>query len=300
MNGPTDPSLRPPDSEASSSAVASAVASGVVVKHLLCVRHGISIANERMNLPGNQWGDPNFRDDGLSDSPLSEAGKQRTQTFLKEQLLVASSGCCGGEDGGGDSSSSSSSCSRLLLLAQTLQRVELVAVSPLTRCLETVQYGVLPCLPRTVPILAVPLLRERVYTTSDTGRPASHLAAAFPAVDFSALPQDDSPWWYHVAAATDGEGECGDDEEENGTEWRPHGEHQWYGVPGEPEDVFEERMKALDDWIANRPERTLLLVTHWGVLRHLTDGTQFENAEAKVLVHRFCPVQRTSTISHLD
>jgi hypothetical protein len=58
-------------------------------------------------------------------------------------------------------------------------------------------------------------------------------------------------------------------------------------------------MKTLDEWIANRPETTILLVTHWGVLRHLTEGMQFENAEAKVLVHSFCPVKRASTVSQL-
>ena len=175
--------------------------------------------------------------------------------------------------------------------------VELVIVSPLTRCLETFHYGVEPILldrfekrgrdAKDLPILAVPLLRERVYTTSDTGRPASLLAQNFPAVDFSECPpSDDHPWWY-----------VGDDS--SWEEWRPVGENQWYGVRGEPEAVFQKRMKELDEWIGQRPEKTILMVAHWGVLRHLTEGTQFLNAEAKILEHSFCPIKRTSIVAHL-
>lgn len=223
-----------------------------IQKRILCVRHGISIANEWMSEPGNQWGDANFKEDGKPDAPLSETGRKETRNFLNRQFASSS------------------------LLSKTIQEAELVIVSPLTRCLETFYYGVEPHLPRDkkIPILAVPLLRERVYTTSDTGRVASDLAKEFPNVDFSELPQDDSPWWYTVA------------ENEDWEEWRPHDKNQWYGVPGEPQDVFAERMKELDEWIANRPETTIVMVSHWGILRHLTDGTQFENAQAKVLLNR--------------
>lgn len=250
------------------------------VKRLLCVRHGVSVANEEMSRPGNQWGDPNFRDDGKRDAPLSEAGRKETQEFLKQQFHQQTK------------------------LMEVLDEVELVIVSPLTRTLETLHYGVEPILmnhhhllqkrrvggdgdKKNIPILAVPLLRERVYTTSDTGRPASLLAREFPTVDFSECPQDDRPWWY-----------VGEDDS-SWEEWRPHGENQWYGVRGEPETVFQERMKELDEWIGNRPEKTILMVAHWGVLRHLSDGTQFLNAEAKILEHSFCPIKKTSVVAHL-
>ncbi len=237
-----------------------------IVKRLLCIRHGISVANEWMSQSGNQWGDPNFRDEGKPDSPLSERGRQKTKEFLERQF-------------------------RQSKLLETLEDVELILVSPLTRCLETFHDGVEPILMETmekdIPIIALPLLRERVYTASDTGRIASVLSCEFPSVDFSECPRDD-PWWYIRG-----------EEFNSNDEWRPHGENQWYAVPGEPEDVFDERMKELDEWIGNRPEKTILIVTHWGVLRHLTNGIQFLNAEARILEHSFCPVKRTSVVAHL-
>lgn len=221
-----------------------------------------------MSRPGNEWGDPNFRDDGQPDSPLSERGRQKTKEFLQRQFQNPK-------------------------LREQLSDLELILVSPLTRCLETFLYGVVPLLQKQklqdIPVMAHPLLRERVYTTSDTGRPASYLAQEFPLVDFSSCPLDD-PWWYVGSEIENG------NENESTTEWRPHGHNQWYAVPGEPEDVFQERMQELDEWLGNRPEKTILIVTHWGVLRHLTNGTQFLNAEARVLEHSFCPVKRSSVV----
>jgi len=255
-----------------------------IVKRLLCVRHGISVANEWMSRPGNQWGDANFRDEGKPDSPLSETGRRNAEAFLKRQFQQQQP--------------------RLL---EVLDEVELVLISPLTRCLETFQYGVEPILidrlqktqgnhQKKVPILALPLLRERVYTTSDTGRAASVLARDFPTVDFSECPAE-GPWWY--TGSGDNDNDSRNDNHLQNEEWRPHDKNQWYGVPGEPPDVFAARMALLDEWIASRPETTILMVTHWGVLQHLTNGTQFVNAEAKLLEHSFCPVKRKSVVSHI-
>ena len=248
------------------------------VKRLLCVRHGVSVANEWMSRPGNQWGDANFRDSGQPDAPLSETGRQHMQEFLRLQFQRQKS--------------------NELLLQVALDQVELVIVSPLTRCLETYHYGIEPMLlersrmrhkKKNIPILALPLLRERVYTTSDTGRPVSQLKLEFPNVDFSECPSDDCPWWYVGANV---------DDNDDWAEWRPHGENQWYAVRGEPEAVFQERMKSLDDWIGHRTEKTILVVSHWGVIRHLTNGVEFLNAEAKIIEHTFCPIttERTSSI----
>lgn len=53
-------------------------------------------------------------------------------------------------------------------------------------------------------------------------------------------------------------------------EWRPHGDGQYYAVPGEPEASFERRMVEADEWISMRREKNILVVAHWGVLRHWT------------------------------
>jgi hypothetical protein len=110
-------------------------------KTLLCIRHGISKANEHMSEPGNEWGDPTFFDDiALIDSPLSESGIHQVQTVLPRQF--------------NDNPK----------LLHVLQEAQLVVISPLTRCLQTYQYGVEPVLrqqqqqQKGIPILAQSLL----------------------------------------------------------------------------------------------------------------------------------------------
>eukprot|EP00934_Nitzschia_sp_Nitz4_P005763 Nitzschia sp. Nitz4//scaffold228_size32365//27475//28452//NITZ4_007910-RA/size32365-processed-gene-0.34-mRNA-1//1//CDS//3329542831//5753//frame0 len=226
---------------------------------LICLRHGVSVANEWMEQPGNEWGSPNFQDNEKADAELSERGRHETSTYVAQQIVESTD------------------------WIPLLKQVELVLVSPLTRCLETYQYGVKPLLysffytPLIPPVVALPLLRERVYTTSDTGRPVGELQKAFPDVDFSLCPADPSVWWYT--------GEEYDGQDGVYEEWRPHGEQQWYGVLGEPEAVFEARMRELDKFLASRPEQTILIVSHWGVLRHLSNGTEWKNAELKMVEH---------------
>ena len=260
-------------------------------KDLLCIRHGISLFNEYSSLPGNTWGSPSFRDDPeLADTPLSEIGKARTRIELPEQLLHETD-------------------LRSFLVGSSLRGVqddgvELVLVSPLTRCLQTYEYGVKPVLSKLltggerplhhstgehykrtglpIPVLALPLLSSRVYTISDTGRPIAVLEEEFPDIDFSECykpdssgqTNDDDPWWYTGVSDTN----TGRDQE-----WRPHGQGQWYAVPGEPKDVFDRRMEELKAWLFRRKETKILLVTHWGVLRYLSKGTEWKNAEAKII-----------------
>jgi hypothetical protein len=101
--------------------------------NLLLIRHGRSLGNEMMDQPGNQWGDPYFRDDAnLIDSPLSPRGIEQA---------VALGQSCSQED---------------------LDRIQLVIVSPLTRALQTMQLAVLPRLPSHVPIIVHPWSAERV------------------------------------------------------------------------------------------------------------------------------------------
>ena len=214
------------------------------------MRHAPSIANEWMQKPGNEWGAAAFCDDTqLRDAPLSEAGRQAASAANGPEKLAAMLQQCSSDD------------------------EIVVVVSPLTRCLETWYYSVRPFLersnfspppPRTI---VQPLATERVYTSSDTGRTKSQLQQAFPQqeLDWSLLPEDDDAWWYTGG----GNHHC--------PEWRPHGQGQYYAVPGEPQDAFAARMKALEDWLADLGDdddddqpKLIVLVSHWGVLRHLT------------------------------
>ena len=53
-------------------------------------------------------------------------------------------------------------------------------------------------------------------------------------------------------------------------------------VSPEPEKVFLERCSELLTWLRARPEQSLALVTHWGVLKALT-GAEFDNCELRTV-----------------
>jgi broad specificity phosphatase PhoE len=228
-----------------------------------------------MTQPGNRWGDATFYDDAtMIDARLSETGRSTTKQYLQQQLQDNPQ------------------------LHNLLQQVELIVVSPLTRCLETFHYGVEPLLPllekrnnNNVPILAHPLIRERVYTSSDTGRPVATLKQEFPSVNFDEC-QPDNHWWY----TGDSNHTLSEEKEE---EWRPFGQGQYYAVPGEPLEVFGRRLQDFDVWLSQRPERNILIVSHWGVLRHLGQQ-EWENAQAKVLEWTYCTDSQTRSVAVED
>lgn len=226
-----------------------------------------------MERPGHAWGDPNYNDytGNVRDAPLSAIGQvQAAQALL--QLDDAD-----------------------------LEEVELVVVSPLTRCLETLLYSnflnsttspsrgqndttttttTATICPTRPPVIVLPLASERVYSVSETGRSKSTLLAALPPAthdwDWSHVPDDDNNecWWY-TGTTTSDDSDDNDDHNDDDInyeeEWRPHGQGQVYAVPGEPMTSFQRRMEKLRHWLVeHRPERCILLVTHWGVIRYLS------------------------------
>lgn len=230
-------------------------------KRLILVRHGTSVANEYMNRPGNQWGDATFHDDGtMQDARLSHRGEQQANSMMSQLLQ--------------DQGQPSSSC--------ILQNVELVVVSPLTRAIQTMELGIRPFLSKTCTatatatpiILAHPDMTERVYTSSDTGRPVRVLQEEFPNIDFGLLSPQQDQWWYT------GDSLVANNEQYE--EWRPFGQGQYYAVPGEPESVFQQRVKRFQKWLADRPEHTIVLVTHWAILKEWT-GDEFYNGECRII-----------------
>mmetsp|Transcript_31229 Transcript_31229/g.68864 ORF Transcript_31229/g.68864 Transcript_31229/m.68864 type:complete len:285 (-) Transcript_31229:977-1831(-) len=239
-------------------------------KRIIFIRHGTTEMNERMKeVP---WFSPKFVDAGLWDTRLSEKGAAQAKEV--HQCLIDS----------GEST-------------YKLSTVEALIASPLTRTLQTAEliFGqLLPGIPR----ISQPLLRERVYLSSEVGRPKSVLEREYPQWDLSALP--DTPWWYtHPDAALrtsayvstnrkvrrdKGGFEVGTDIDTRDTsvdsvdayvEWRPPG---LYCVEGEPLSVFVHRMRELKAWLGQRPEDCIAVVAHWGVIKALT-GYEAGNCE---------------------
>lgn len=271
-------------------------------KRLILIRHGSSLANESLYRPGNQWGDATFTDDiSLVDATLSPRGIRQAESLcknLKHRFVMPIEI----NNNNNDSTKIYKGDQDVIEMNHEL----LVVTSPLTRCIETMNIGVLPNLLSSserndhdasihadnddadrkhrdftidqlkhVKIIVQPLATERVYTASDTGRPISTIENKYPYLDFDSCvnPKEKNVWWYTT------EKNCDTDYKE----WRPFGDGQYYAVPGEPDDRFNERMVKLFHWIESRNEKTIVLVCHWGVINWLT-GDEVENCAVKELM----------------
>jgi len=243
-------------------------------KQIIFIRHGCTNMNEYLSQEGCRWGDSNFTDvfsddqmDFYRDTTLSSLGVKQAELLCKTL---------------------SSENWRTVL-----ENVELVVVSPLTRALQTLEIGFAPLISRAVlnnkslkqkdevdssssklssevSFLAHPLAAERCYLVSDLGSETTKLSKNFPFVDFSSEFEGKvDMWWFSP-----------DEETSNYNEWRPSGQGQIYACPGEPDIIFNNRMVKLYDWLDSRPEQTISLVCHWGVLQWFT-GRDFQNCEVE-------------------
>lgn len=132
---------------------------------------------------------------------------------------------------------------------------QVLIVSPLTRTLQTADLAFADYKgPRVIEKLA----RERLYLSSDAGTTPDLLQAKFPQYDFSAL---ERIWWFAGEKFPDNP--------------RPE------VIDMEPEEEFKSRCEELKSSLASRPEDVIALVSHWGVLRELSGGYEFENVEIK-------------------
>jgi broad specificity phosphatase PhoE len=131
--------------------------------------------------------------------------------------------------------------------------VELVVCSPLTRALATAEIAFARAGP-PLPIVVQPLCAERRWHGSDLGRELGTLRDEFGGehIDWSFLPARGG--WGYVPDPPPARGP----------------------IAEEAETDFIERMRSLRDWLGARPERTIAVVTHWGVIYALT-GKQVKN-----------------------
>mmetsp|Transcript_24049 Transcript_24049/g.35633 ORF Transcript_24049/g.35633 Transcript_24049/m.35633 type:complete len:332 (+) Transcript_24049:79-1074(+) len=247
-------------------------------KRLILIRHGCTFMNEYLATPGSRWGDANFTDifhpsehSLYRDSPLSNEGTKQAQE-LRDYFQSTDKG------------------------KGMIRDIELIAVSPLQRTLQTAEIAVLPYLledtNRDIPIVALPLASERVYLISDHGSCKQSLTEKFPFVDFTQeFDRFGDNWWFsvHEQTTTIKTEQSSVSQETHSfvsmhiddyKEWRPSDENQTYSCHGEPDDMFEERMVELYKWLEARNESVICLVCHWGVLDWLT-GEDFRNCEVR-------------------
>ncbi len=145
--------------------------------------------------------------------------------------------------------------------------IKQVITSPLTRAIQTA----LCIFDSIAPIKVEASHRELLIHSCDVGRPSNELQRDFPSLSFAHL---QNVWWH--------QGSENDD-----------------GVAVEPEDVFLQRIDALDRSLTQIKDRPVAIVGHSNVFRALT-GRLMANCE----IHRYQPgesPQRTVAVfrSHL-
>jgi len=181
-------------------------------------------------------------------------------------------------------------------------------VSPLTRAIQTFEIGLLPHIQTRctkpsksgnvesqnegleLPVIAHPFASERVYLISDHGKNHPMLRDTYGhLVDFDTgfqhMENKDAVWWFSLENENAVESKsAGSFQHDNYEEWRPVGEGQKYASAGEPEDVFTRRMMNLYQWLDKRPESTIAVVCHWGVIDFMMGGADFKNCEMRVVL----------------
>lgn len=236
-------------------------------KHVVFVRHGTTEMNEYLHTQCNYYS-PDFKDPLIFDTRLTPDGERKARQAAKR--------------------------------AQRLQpRPELIVASPLTRALQTAELAFGPLLDEGVPCLALPLARERLFLSSDVGRPGHELAAEFPRWRDSLLELEDE-WWLHrrqnggeseSSSTLSGSESGGDSDGDDGamaTATRRRSKRRLKtptpkpnpAVEEEGDDDFACRMDALGEWLASRPEECVAIVSHWGVILEAT-GEEFQNVEMR-------------------
>jgi len=134
---------------------------------------------------------------------------------------------------------------------------QLLVSSPLSRALHTAELAFGSTVVAGCPRRVCHWAAERIYHASDVGIEKSHLVEKWTSWDFSEVP--DGAWWH------------------------THQPDNLRSVSMQSDEEFEARMLKLVEWLRARPEQTIALVCHWGVLNWLTGGRSFENAEFGVI-----------------
>eukprot|EP00960_Hanusia_phi_P036802 752535-Hanusia_phi.AAC.1 len=136
-------------------------------KNVLFIRHGVTEMNEYLrSVP---YGSKDFVDPGMRDTRLTETGQEQARELskaMKEQL------------------------DRWNSMEETL---DLIVSSPLSRALDTAQLIFSDDAFKPVPRLVNPLVRERMWLSSDVGTPMSQLRSAYPSWEFGKM---EEVWWY--------------------------------------------------------------------------------------------------------
>ena len=289
--GTTQPSTRTGASALSTSSRLLSATNNNDEKRIVFLRHGCTYMNEYLGKPGCAYGSSHFTDkfpatadyqEKYQDTKLSPRGHKQASTLSNRLGHLSSQK---------DTTHVRSTLNLSIDNANFVQELDLVVVSPLTRALQTFQIGLKPHLSDTVPIIALPAASERVWLISDIGTSRSKLVKDYPYCDFEmAFQHQDGgalveEWWFGLDDRETTKGLLAMPSGVNSltyTEWRPKDQRQEYACPGEPDEQFNARMVKLYRFLRDRPELTIAVICHWGVIDWML-GVDFENCELRVV-----------------
>lgn len=126
--------------------------------------------------------------------------------------------------------------------------IQQVLTTPLTRAIQTAKI----IFDGLAPITIIPDHRELLTHSCDVGTSTAALRNKFPELSFDGLPD---VWWHQGPENND-------------------------GVPVEPHDLFQDRIDAFADLIANMSDQPLAIVGHGNVFKALA-GFEMKNCEVK-------------------
>eukprot|EP00668_Euglena_longa_P035529 GGOE01045641.1.p1 GENE.GGOE01045641.1~~GGOE01045641.1.p1 ORF type:complete len:270 (-),score=61.08 GGOE01045641.1:230-1000(-) len=129
-----------------------------------------------------------------------------------------------------------------------VSRVDLIAVSPLRRTLQTALLAFSAVIAQGTPLVPHPDLQEAGDLPCDTGSSVDVLAAEFPALNFSLLRVD----------------------------WNSK-----KGVFASTKPALRTRGRRIRSWLSMQPQHRIAVVAHGALFRLLLGGVPFRNCEAR-------------------
>lgn len=145
-------------------------------------------------------------------------------------------------------------CKKLEELTRELD-LELVVSSPLTRTIQTAQFGFASVLRRGVPLMVEESCRETVNYLCDCRRTTTALRVDFPSVDFSRIISDEDLVWVKYA--------------------KIFGDQQAFPFYRESNDpsALTDRIASMFSFLATRPEKSIAIVSHSAFLTYVFNMT---------------------------
>jgi len=194
-------------------------------KTIYFLRHGQSVYNASMQKHGV---DPMH-----FDAPITELGKQQAAQAIHKIRRIP-------------------------------HELDLIAVSPLTRAIQTMLIAFQERIPKT-PISVRPESRELVSGSDDLGRTPEELKQEFPLLDFTHLKK---VWWYHGKSDPD-------HEEDDPNLSRMRFQEKYFR---EPKAIYKPRLEKWKQWLAQNDHKIIAVVGHADIIYQLT-GESLDNCQ---------------------